>query len=123
MPHRIVVAEDDPSVRLLVFHALAARGFEIVEAPDGVAALSAVSEQIPCALVTDISMPRLDGVRLVAQLRAQEDTATIPVVVMTALPRDDTRVAVLRGTERVQVLHKPFAIAELARLLMEFCAS
>jgi two-component system response regulator MprA len=110
----ILVADDDRAVRESLQRSLAFNGYEVTTAPDGAAALAAVADRRPDAVVLDVMMPRLDGLEACRRLRAQG--SDVPVLMLTA--RDDVsdRVAGLdAGAD--DYLPKPFALEELlARL-------
>jgi len=84
MPHTILIADDDPHIRQLLAFALSKAGMETREAEDGEAALAAVAEHAPDLVVLDINMPRLTGLDVCRQLRAQGD---IPILFLSS--RDD----------------------------------
>ncbi len=84
MPHTILIADDDPHIRQLLAFALTKAGLETREAEDGEAALAAVAEHAPDLVVLDINMPRLTGLEVCRQLRAQGD---IPILFLSS--RDD----------------------------------
>jgi CheY-like chemotaxis protein len=81
MPARILVAEDDSSVRTFVFKALSLRGHDVTTVDDGVHALEALKKEAFQLLVTDIVMPGLDGIALA--LRAGRDYPDLPILLMT----------------------------------------
>jgi DNA-binding NtrC family response regulator len=81
MPARILVAEDDPSVRSFVSRALSIQGHDVTTVGDGLQALEALEKEAFQLLVTDIVMPGLDGIALA--LRAARDYPDLPILVMT----------------------------------------
>ena len=86
---RVLVVDDHEMLRSGVSLALAAAGYEVDSAADGLAALAAVSHTRPDLVVLDMRMPVLDGYATLARLRADPATAAIPVVIATAA--DDQR--------------------------------
>ena len=86
-PTRIMVADDDPTARLLVRATLEAEYGEIAEAEDGAAALQALASRAFALAIVDLDMPVMDGFALIEHLRAREDLAHLPIVVITG--RDD----------------------------------
>ena len=86
---RVLVVDDHEMLRSGVSLALAAAGYEVDSAADGLAALAAVSHTRPDLVVLDLRMPVLDGYATLARLRADPATAAIPVVIATAA--DDQR--------------------------------
>src|SRR5687768_11977239 len=88
---RIMVAEDDPSIRSLITQLLRLEGHEVAEFADGGAALEALrTSQTPDLVVLDIMMPQVDGLALLGEIRSQTTTSTVPVVMLTAKADDST---------------------------------
>src|SRR3982074_3442521 len=111
---RILVVDDDRSVRDSLRRSLAFNGYQVELANDGQAALDAVLVQRPDAMVLDVMMPRLDGLEGCRRLRG--GGAPLPILVLTARDAVSDRVAGLdAGAD--DYLPKPFALEELlARL-------
>ena len=84
---RILVIEDDPSVRTLLDKSLSARGYHITTARDGIAGLTAIESARPDLLIVDIMMPRLDGMTFVRAVKGNSETGPIPVIFLVARPR------------------------------------
>ena len=111
---RILVVDDDRSVRESLRRSLAFNGYEVELAVDGQAALNAVLAHRPDAMVLDVMMPRLDGLEVCRRMRAAGDE--LPILVLTARDAVSDRVSGLdAGAD--DYLPKPFALEELlARL-------
>ena len=111
---RVLVAEDDRSVRESLRRSLRFNGFDVAAAVDGADALASISRARPDALVLDVMMPRLDGLEVCRILRAGGDD--LPILALTARDAVADRVAGLdAGAD--DYLTKPFALEELlARL-------
>jgi len=107
----VLVVDDEADIRFLLRTTLELAGYIVVEAAHGEAALEQVSRLQPDAVVTDRMMPRCGGDELIRRLRAEEKTASIPVVMVTG-----TRGA-HSGADAV--LTKPFDPRDLVRLLGE----
>src|SRR5687768_3737197 len=105
-PHLLVV-EDDPIILMLAERILARRGYRVTTARNGVEALERWGERWFDALVTDLRMPLMGGVRLATELRAS--APDLPVVVLTACLEleDEAGLGSLAG-DPVTVLAKPF---------------
>ena len=87
----LLVAEDDPSIRRLLTTVLSL-DYVVHEAEDGQAALEAVEGGLQIsAFVLDVMMPRMDGFTLAAHLRASQDHADTPIVMLTALAEPEHR--------------------------------
>jgi len=110
----ILVVETNESRRKELAHGLAEVGYEVVVAPDGAAALTAVRDRRPDVLVLDVMMPGVDGLTVCRVLRAERDR--IPILMLTARTETSDRVAGLdAGAD--DYLPKPFELDELlARL-------
>jgi DNA-binding response OmpR family regulator len=83
----VLVAEDDPSVRMAIEFVLEGEGFEVLVAEDGERALAMARSKSPDAILLDQMMPKLDGKQVLSRLRESEDTAEIPVLVLTGMAR------------------------------------
>jgi CheY-like chemotaxis protein/anti-sigma regulatory factor (Ser/Thr protein kinase) len=111
---RILVAEDSPVVRALVKDVLEKAGFTVTVVNDGVEALDQIARQSFAAVVSDVHMPRMDGLELLGRLRGLPRPP--PVVLLTA---DDAPETVLRAV-KAQALHyvpKPMARERLVDLV------
>ena len=116
----IVVADDDGDLRALIALLLRRDGHTVVETADGVAALQAVRERRPDALVSDIDMPHLSGFEVCRAIRADPQLRDLPVVLVSGsiMPGDD-RPALVQATA---LLKKPFVRHELAACLSKALA-
>src|SRR5205814_2342214 len=96
---QILVVDDDPDALTLVREVLEAAGAEVIGAESGLAALSALHERTPHAIVTDLGMPGLDGFELLARLRLSpmESLRTIPAAALTAYARAEDRTRCLNS--------------------------
>lgn len=81
---RVLLVEDAPFLRYAFGRLLRLHGFDVMEANDGREALACVSTFRPQLIVTDLIMPVMDGVELIERLRADPETADVPVVAITA---------------------------------------
>lgn len=107
----ILVVDDEPDVRFLLRMIFQGAGHSVVEARNGRAALDCIAEATPSAVVTDLMMPVMDGRELIEQLRADPQTATVPIVLISASPMDAA------GADAV--LKKPFRSEDLLALIEE----
>lgn len=110
---RVLVVDDEESIVRLARHALGARGFNVDTAADGEEALAKARSAKPDVIVSDVMMPRLDGLALLRTLRADPAFALVPIILLTALSSTDDRLEGLR-TGADDYLPKPFHIEELA---------
>ena len=112
--HRILVVDDDQSVRESLRRSLEFNGYDVSLSADGAEALASIGQSTPDALVIDVMMPRLDGLETTRALRAAGND--LPILVLTARDSVGDRVEGLdAGAD--DYLTKPFALEELlARL-------
>ena len=94
-PARILVTEDDPQLRELLREVLQGEGYEVVTACDGEEALEAVYKLRPDLILTDLNMPRMDGLELLRRVRGNLSTCQIPVVFLTAVQSMDAEALAL----------------------------
>jgi DNA-binding response OmpR family regulator len=107
---RILVVDDDRSIRTLLCRLLATEGYEVEEAADGPSALQKISAQAPDLLLLDVMMPGQDGLEVLEGLRR---TSNVPVILLTAKGEEADRVLGFRfGADDYVV--KPFSSAELS---------
>lgn len=104
----ILVVDDDPNMRFLLRLIFESRGYEVIEAQHGVAALIRIKNALPDLVVTDIKMPVMDGGQLIKHLRSHPQTADLPIVAVTA---NGSAQAI--AAEADVVLDKPFHHAAL----------
>ena len=108
----ILVAEDDPDVAFLITEMLKEEGYEYVWAQDGLEALEIMDRQMPNLLITDIMMPRMDGIELIKNVRKDENKCHMPVIVVSARTEDADRLIGLEAGAEVY-MGKPFMSEEL----------
>ncbi len=113
MSERVLVADDDPDILVVVKINFELDGFDVDTAVDGEDALQKATANPPDAIVLDIMMPRMDGLTALHRLRSQAATANIPIILLTArgLPEDRVRGLELGADDYIT---KPFDITELA---------
>lgn len=109
---RILVIEDDPSVRTLLAKSLEARGFDVDTAGDGLEGLTRVEERRPDLIIVDIMMPRLDGMTFVKAIKGHSETRPIPVIFLTAKSDPRSTIDGINVGARFYI-SKPFQIDEL----------
>lgn len=122
-PPRVVVVDDSAEMRNLVGLALRHFGFDVVAAADGQAALETILVDGADGLVSDLNMPRLDGLTLCRLLRGLSAHATLPIVVFTGATQEDRRVRPLHDIRGVRVLSKPMGLRAIAPALSEMIAT
>ncbi len=110
-PRLLVV--DDPAIRHLVSELLTGEGYVVEAAGDGEGALDCIAQIPPDLIISDVNMPRRDGLSLLQNLRRAG--ITIPMVLMSALP-------VRTGVAAVPILAKPFDLEILLRQVTQLIA-
>jgi DNA-binding response OmpR family regulator len=110
-PIRILVVDDDPSICQLYRTALLLAGFQVEVAGDGLSALQKIDARRPHLIVLDLHLPRVDGLAVLAELRANTYTGDIPVVVVTGT---GYQYAVAQASA---ILKKPCAPEELIEVI------
>jgi DNA-binding response OmpR family regulator len=108
----VLVADDDDDIRDLVAFRLARAGYEVLRAGDGQQALDLAREHHPDLAVLDVMMPKLTGYDVTRELRANQETSRIPVILLTARVQEAD---VARGFEAGadDYVKKPFSPQEL----------
>lgn len=91
MGARILVVDDDESIRELLRMHLASAGYEVQVAPDAIAAGYLVLQGAPDLIITDVSMPHMDGFEFVAALKSDPSMSSIPVIFLTSVEDGDAR--------------------------------
>jgi DNA-binding response OmpR family regulator len=110
MAGKILVVEDDESMRELLRLHLASAGYEVDVADDAIAAGYAVLKAPPQLIICDVSMPHMDGFELVAALRSDKALPRVPVIFLTSMTDGDRRAKELGPSE---YLEKPVRLEEL----------
>jgi len=116
MPLTILVADDDLGTRLAIGDYLEVTGYSVIRAENGQDALTMVEKFQPHLIVTDVTMPRMDGYEFVRQVRQQPAFRLLPVVFLTARTETHERI---RGYQLGcdVYLPKPFELQELGAVV------
>ncbi|HSE33272.1 MAG TPA: response regulator transcription factor [Pyrinomonadaceae bacterium] len=106
---RILVVDDEAQLTRVLRTGLRSRGYDVRTAPDGMTALETFNEWEPDLVITDLAMPRMDGLELCRQLRA---VSQLPIIVLSAKGEEKTKIQALDlGAD--DFVTKPFGIDEL----------
>src|SRR6266849_6253350 len=112
MPTRILVVEDDPDIAELVARFLVKAEFASEIVSSGRDALAAINLRPPDLVVLDLMLPQIDGLQICRTVRANEKTAAIPIIMLTARAQESDRIVGLElGAD--DYLTKPFSPNEL----------
>lgn len=122
MPHRVLIAEDEPNIVESLSFVLAREGFEVEAALDGEAAIDRLRRQLPDLLILDVMLPRLNGFEVLKRIKADPALRALPVIVLTAKGQvQDRRMAEEIGVDGFMT--KPFSnrevVDEVRRLIAE----
>ncbi|MFF9216158.1 response regulator [Streptomyces viridosporus] len=112
---RVLVVDDNKVIRQLIRVNLELEGIEVVTAADGAECLEVVHQVRPDLVTLDVVMPRLDGLRTAARLRADPRTRDLPLAIVSACTQHEVESGVDAGVDAF--LAKPFEPAELVRLV------
>lgn len=106
---RILVVDDEPQIQRFLRPALAAAGYEVIEAATGTEALKAMSTAAPDVVILDLGLPDMDGKDVIASIRGWSQ---IPIIILSARDRESEKIAALDlGAD--DYIEKPFGIGEL----------
>ncbi|WP_045744441.1 SpoIIE family protein phosphatase [Actinoplanes rectilineatus] len=109
---RVLIADDNADMRDYLVRLLRSEGHRVEAVVDGQAALDAARADVPDLIISDVMMPRLDGLRLAAALRADPRTASVPVLLLSARAGQEASIEGLQAGAD-DYLVKPFSSAEL----------
>ncbi len=85
MPQKILAIDDENDVLLIIKTALSGQGYDVLTASNGYDGLAMAEDQKPDLILLDLRMPEMDGMEVLEQLRDNEKTQSIPVIVLTGL--------------------------------------
>ncbi len=116
----MLVVDDNKVIRQLIRVNLELEGFEVVTAADGAECLDVVHQVRPDVVTLDVVMPRLDGLRTAARLRADPRTQDVPLVVVSACTQYEVEAGLEVGVDAFMA--KPFEPAELVSVVRQLMA-
>ncbi|NQY40896.1 MAG: phosphate regulon transcriptional regulator PhoB [Henriciella sp.] len=108
----IVIAEDEQSVSELLRYNLEAEGYETAIANDGDEAMLLIDERIPDLMLLDWMLPKISGIEICRRVRARQETANLPIIMLTARTEEADRIRGLE-TGADDYVTKPFSTNEL----------
>ena len=115
----VMVVDDSITVRRVTQRLLQREGYRVVMAADGVQALEKLEGELPCVVLSDIEMPRMDGFDLARQIRADERLKALPLVMITSRIADKHREHAL-SLGANHYLGKPYRDEELMHLVRHY---
>jgi DNA-binding response OmpR family regulator len=111
---RILVVDDEPSIRRLLKVTLGNRGHEVLEAEDGFMAVAMAETENPDLIVLDVMMPKLTGHQVHDKLRANEATKELPILFLSAAGTFEEQQRELASDPNTDYMPKPFNPSEVA---------
>jgi len=108
----VLVVDDEPTIRTLVNAILEDSDVRIVEAADGPQALDMARRYRPDLVLLDVVMPRMDGFAVCQRMKAEQSTAAVPVLLLTALVQESDHQRA-RSVGADGIVQKPFSPAAL----------
>ncbi|MFD6174213.1 response regulator [Streptomyces coeruleorubidus] len=114
---RVLVVDDNKVIRQLIRVNLELEGLEVVTAADGAECLDVVHQVRPDLVTLDVAMPRLDGIRTAARLRADPRTRDVPLAIISACTQYEVEAGLEVGVDAF--LSKPFEPAELVGMVRQ----
>jgi DNA-binding response OmpR family regulator len=112
----VLVADDDSDIVTLVALRLKKAGYGVLTASDGEEALQAVLERRPDLAIVDVRMPKMDGLELIRQIRADRESNIMPVIALSARVRE-ANIAEGFDAGADEYVNKPFSPKELVELV------
>ncbi|HZU65142.1 MAG TPA: response regulator [Novosphingobium sp.] len=115
MTASILTVDDSPSLRMAVRIALTGAGYNVVEAGDGMEGLSKAGTQRFDLIITDLNMPRMDGLTMIRELRKSPTQTGVPIVFLTTESEDGLK-AEAKAAGATGWLVKPFNADQLVKV-------
>ena len=100
MPKKILIVEDTEDTRNYMESVLELEGFDVVLAKDGLEGLEQASSELPDLIITDISMPHLDGFQMIQKIRSTHRQKDVPILAITSHGMDKAMEAIKGGADR-----------------------
>jgi two-component system alkaline phosphatase synthesis response regulator PhoP len=122
MPRKkILIADDEAHVRIVLGRKLESAGFEVVSAIDGQDALELLTDFVPDLIVTDLQMPRMTGLEFCHKIRNDPSLTAVPAIILTS--RGDMLTDEQKTAAGIQhILDKPFSPRQLLSLVQSLLA-
>ncbi len=118
----VVVIEDDQSIRETLQHIIEFEGYKVRIASNGEEALALLDVlRTPCLILTDLTMPVMDGYKFIELASVTHTIATIPIVVVSAAPNEG-QIKVISESGKIKgLVKKPVDLAYLMKIVLEYC--
>lgn len=116
----ILVIEDDSTILENTLELLDLEGFTVIGATNGVDGLEQAVKNLPDAIICDVMMPKLDGYGVLKEIRANPATSSIPLIFVSAKPREELQATAKLGLSAYLV--KPFSAGDLVSIVRKLIA-
>jgi two-component system cell cycle response regulator DivK len=120
MKKTILIVDDELKNRKLLNYILSHQGYNTIEAVDGESALEEVKKCLPDLILMDYRLPGMDGITASKTLKTQENTAHIPIIMVTASAMGGDRERILKESGCDAYLSKPINIHEVLEMIKEY---
>jgi two-component system chemotaxis response regulator CheY len=120
MPKIIMIVDDSSSMRQMVNFTLLTAGYQVVEAQDGADALAKSGAHKVDLFITDLNMPKMDGIQLTRQLRAAPSYRFTPIVLLTTESQPEKKLEGKAAGATGWVI-KPFQVEQLLAVVKKVC--
>ena len=120
MPKTVITVDDSMSIRETVRMTLESAGYRVCTAEDGARGLAAAQQQKADLVVTDLNMPVMDGITLIAQLRALATYRFTPILMLTTESQEEKKVAGRKAGATGWIV-KPFDPARFIAVIQKVC--
>jgi two-component system sensor histidine kinase/response regulator len=107
MKYKILIVDDEPAIIRLLSLRLMHNEYDVLEANNGLECIEVATQKLPDLILMDIQMPQCDGINAFSLLSKNENTKEIPVLFMTAFPKNDIITKVIRMGAK-GCISKPF---------------
>ena len=113
VPRKILIVDDEPTVRGFVQFSLRVAKFEVIEASSGAEGLALIRASVPDLVLLDIRIPGLDGIEVLRRIRATPATKSLPVIFLTGTPLDVDEIVEVLELDPSDILTKQVSAHEL----------
>jgi two-component system, chemotaxis family, chemotaxis protein CheY len=117
---KVLTVDDSRTMRDMVSFTLRGAGYDVVEAPDGQAAMTAIAAAKVDLVITDLNMPVMDGLTLIRKLRAIPTHRSLPILMLTT-EADEKKKAEGRSAGATGWIVKPFNPDKLISVVQKVC--
>ncbi len=121
MAKTILIVDDSASLRQVVNIALASAGYEVIEAVDGVDALTKLDGRKIHLIICDVNMPNMDGITLVKEIKQKADYKFTPIIMLTTESQENMKAQGQAAGARAWVV-KPFQPAQMLAAVSKLIA-